>query len=167
MVKKERATGPNRPSRAADRSSAAEMKRSRAVAKVDRALEIARAEVARRTRQLGKASTVVADLESRRSALSALPPTPASGAASGGGTPKATPAKTRATTAKAIPAKATPAKAKARATTAKPTPAKATATGAPVRRRAAAPKTPVRGTTRPRSRRAPRTDRPSGGPAGA
>ncbi|MHB8458538.1 MAG: hypothetical protein ACYDAK_03695 [Candidatus Limnocylindrales bacterium] len=149
------------------------MKRSRAVAKVDRALEVARADVARRTRQLGKASTLVADLESRRSALSAPPPTPASGAASGGGAPKATSAKARAkattpkaTTAKATPAKATPAKTKAKATAAKATPAKATATGAPVRRRAAAPKPSVRGTARPRSRRAPRTDRPSGGPAG-
>ena len=155
MAKKDRSAGTPAGGRSADHPDAAATKRVRAIVKVDRALEAAREEVARRTRQLARASAIVAELQARRAGLDgevAARPAPAAA-------PK-TPSRAKAAPAPK-PAPSTQAAATGSAASTAST-ARLKSTARP--RRKAATSSP-KATPRARSRRSPRSAGPAGGSA--
>jgi len=164
MAKKDRSAGTAKGGRPADHADAAAARRVRAIVKVDRALEAAREDVARRTRQLGRATTIVAELQARRAGLDgevAARPAPAA-SPKVTARAKAAPAPKAAPRAKAAPAPKPAPSTQAAATGSAASTARPKSTARP--RRKAATSSP-KATPRPRSRRSPRSTGPAGGSA--
>lgn len=176
MAKKDRSAGTPEGGPSADRADAATAKRVRAIVKVDRSLEAARKEVARRTNQLARATAVVAELQARRAGLDgevAARPAPAASPkvaarAKAAPAPKATPRTKAAPRAKATPIpKAAPGPRAAPASPAAAT-GSAASTARPkstVRPKRKAATSSPKATPRPRRRRSPRSTGPAGGSA--